>query len=368
MKKVFIRTYGCKTNQYESQVLKELSVKNGYELVEDYKNADVVIINSCAVTQPAERDIYKFIRRVYRDSGDKKFYLVGCYAEYIKLNNKFELFFNRLEIPVEVNFFGTDERYKCVVNDCNNCDEKITNFFGHTRAYVKIQDGCNCYCTYCIVPYLRKNLYSKPKDKVIEEIIELEKNGYKEIVLVGTNIGLYKSECGDKIYDLIDLSEEILLSTAIKLIFSSLEVVHINDKFFSFLEKYKSRIFPHFHIPLQSGDDKVLNAMNRKYTVSEYKEKILKLRKVIPDAIISTDIIVGYPEETKEQFYNTMKLVREIKFNWLHVFPYSSREHTVAHKKYNGFVPYDVKLRAREMIKLNEELGEKYYKKLCRVE
>lgn len=360
----FVRTFGCKTNQYESQFIKEIIKKSGNLVTEEYCDADVVIINSCAVTQGAERDVYKFIRRVYHESKKiKKIILAGCYAEYIKMNNLEKEFFERLAVDIKVEFLGNKEKYSFYKSE-----QIITSFFGYVRAYLKIQDGCNNFCSYCIVPYLRRDLYSKPVDLVLKETEILVRNGYNEIFFVGTNIGKYIWIDGIKRYDLVDLSEEVLVHIPeVKLIFSSLEVVDLNHKFFDFLEKYKFRIFPHFHIPLQSSDDKVLFHMGRQYTSYLYEEKINKIKKIIPDAIISCDLIVGYPEETYESFLRNIEFIKKIKFNWVHVFPYSPRMGTSSYNKYGNFVCHDVKKRVREITLLNQELGEHHFKQICKV-
>ncbi|MFN3550924.1 MAG: MiaB/RimO family radical SAM methylthiotransferase [Endomicrobiia bacterium] len=367
--KYFVRTFGCKTNQYESQLIKELVEKSGNFVSEEYRDADVVVINSCAVTQPAERDVYKFIRRVYRDSKSfKKIILTGCYAEYIKLHNLEEKFFSRLGLNIQVEFLKNNEKYS-FIKDLNETQKFITKFFGYKRAYVKIQDGCDNFCSYCIVPYLRKKLYSKPKNVVLKEVESLVNNGYNEIYLVGINIGKYSDFYNDKKYDYIDLSKEILDSfEKVVLIYSSLEVVDLNYKFFYFLEEYKDRIFPHFHIPLQSADDKILASMKRKYSSEFYLDKINKIRKIIPEVIISCDLIVGYPEETKESFLKSLEFIKKVRFSWVHVFPYSPREGTESYKKYGNFVCYDAKQRVREVNILNKSLGEKCFKEICKVQ
>jgi len=364
----FIRTFGCKTNQYESELIKELIRQNKDNVVEDYCEADIVVVNSCAVTKPAERDVYKFIRRVYRESKKtKQIYLVGCYAEYIKQKNLYDEFFKRLVVNFPVKFFGNKEKYdfiSCSVNE--NCG--IKKFFGIQRAYVKIQDGCNNFCSYCIVPYLRNKLVSKPVEIVLKEVKYLVDNNFFEIYFVGTNIGKYCYKDNQKIYDFVDLSEKVLEEfPKIVLFFTSLEPVDLTEKFFEFLQKYRQKVFPHFHIPLQSADNRILEEMKRKYTIEEYVEKIEKLRKIIPNLILSTDIIVGYPSETKQQFLNTIRLIEKINFNWVHVFPYSPRIGTECYRKYGDYVPYDTKERVREVIKISKFLGEEYFKQLCKV-
>lgn len=373
--KYFVRTFGCKTNQYESQLLKELLETYNGKVVDEYCEADYVIINSCAVTQSAERDVYKFIRRVYNESKQvKEIYLIGCYAEYINQNCLHDKFFSRLLVNIPVKFLGTQQKYNVINNDlCKSntlCESNtcIKKFFGIKRAYVKIQDGCNNYCSYCIVPFLRNNLFSKPLGIVLKEVSQLVRNGYTEIFLVGTNIGKYNYNYENKTYDYIDLSEEILKEfPEVTLFYTSLEPCDLNEKFFSFLEKNKDRIFPHFHIPLQSASDTVLADMNRKYTQAEYFDKITKLKKIIPHIILSSDIIVGYPVETRKDFDITVEFIKKVPFNWVHVFPYSPRNGTRSFFKYGNTTTKDVKQRVREVNKLNELLGEKYFKQICKV-
>lgn len=364
--KVFVRTYGCKTNQYESQVMKELSVASRCQTSNSYNEADIAVINSCAVTQRAERDVYKFIRRIFRESNRcKKVFVVGCYAEYIKKNNLQKIFFERLDSDIEVEFLGTQEKYNFLDKvDDNFSKEKITSFFNHSWAYVKIQDGCDSFCSYCIVPYLRNKLYSKPVKSVVEEVNGLVRNGYKKVVLVGTHIGKYFSEGKD----LVDLCREILSNNdKVELVFSSLEPNEIDVKFLEFYKEYKNRIFPHFHIPLQSGDNFVLSSMRRKYSVEDYEKKVVMLRKCNPEVIISSDVIVGYPEETKEAFLNTVNFVQKLKLNWVHVFPYSPRLGTLSYQKYGNFTVKDLKQRVVSLCEVSTDLGEKHYKKLCQV-
>ncbi|MCS7151959.1 MAG: MiaB/RimO family radical SAM methylthiotransferase [Endomicrobia bacterium] len=371
----FVRTFGCKTNQYESQLLKELIQQSGNEVVEEYCDADYVVVNSCAVTQAAERDVYKFIRRVYRESKNvKQIYVVGCYAEYTIQKCLKEKFFERLVVNLPINFLGCKEKYNVIPSDMYKdttiCESKfwLRKFFGTTRAYVKIQDGCNNYCSYCIVPFLRNRMYSRPLEMVLKEVDDLVRNGYTEIYIVGTNVGKYKYEQNNRTYDFIDLSERLLCEfPEITLLFSSLEPVDLNEKFFDFLEKYRNRIFPHFHIPLQAADDEILQDMGRNYTVEEYLDKIKKLRKIIPGVIISSDIIVGYPIETQQKFLFLTEFIKKVGFNWVHVFPYSPRLGTKAYLKYGNTTAKDVKQKVRYVNEINTLLGEKYFKQLCKV-
>lgn len=365
MKKYFIRTFGCKTNQYESQLMKELLVLEGNEVVENYCDAECVVINSCAVTQAAERDVYKFIRRVYNESKrTKKILLVGCYAEYINKNSLTKEFFKRLSVEIPVEFIGNDEKYSFINHQISEISCHISRFFGHKRAYVKVQDGCNNFCSYCVVPYLRNKLISKPKDIIFKEIDSLCRCGYDEIYLVGTNIAKYNFDNTD----LVELSQEILKNfPQVTLIFSSLNPSDFNEKFFNFLKEYKDKIFPHFHIPLQSPLNEILEDMGRNYTYEDFVSLVDRLRKTIPYVIISSDIIVGYPLETKEKFKVVFERLKNLNLNWYHIFPYSPRLRTPAYKKYGSFFWGDAKLRVRELNLINHMVGESYFKNLCKV-
>lgn len=369
MEKYFIRTFGCKTNQYESQLMKELLTHYGKNIVDDYREADIVVINSCAVTQPAERDVYKFIRRVFRENRNfKKLLLVGCYAEYIITRNLKNDFFKRLEVEIPVEFYGNKEKYNFISTNIPDTQKIISRFYGEKRAYVKIQDGCNNFCSYCIVPYLRCNLYSKSPQLVLKEIDTLRRNKFNEIYFVGINIGKYFYKEGNKGYDLIDLSLDVLKNfKEITLMYTSLEVVDLTSRFFEFLKEYRFRIFPHFHIPLQSADDDVLISMGRNYTASEYRDKINMLRKIYPEVILSCDLIVGYPTESLLSFQKTLQFIKDIRFNWVHVFPYSPRKGTKSYKEFGEFVCYDAKKRVRLVNEINKMFGEEHYKKICKV-
>ncbi|MEN3013784.1 MAG: MiaB/RimO family radical SAM methylthiotransferase [Endomicrobiia bacterium] len=364
MNRYFIRTFGCKTNQYESQLIKELLVRHGKKVVENYLDADIVVINSCAVTYAAERDVYKFIRRVYNESKNaKRIILSGCYAEYVCNHNLHSKFFERLSVDLPVDFLGNKNKYTFINPKICEVEQTITKFFGPQRAYVKIQDGCNNFCSYCIVPYLRNPLISRPEENILKEIEHLYKNGYTEIYLVGTNIAKYNFQG-----DFIDLSEKILkIFPKITLLFSSLNPSDLTEKFFDFLIRYKNRIFSHFHIALQSPVDEILEDMRRDYTYGEFLKVINRLKKVIPDVIISSDVIVGYPLETKEKFKIVFDRLKNLNLNWYHIFPYSPRYSTECYKKYGNFTWSDTKLRVRQLNLINQVAGGNYFKQLCKV-
>ena len=240
-------------------------------------------------------------------------------------------------------------------------DMFIDKFENHTRAFVKIQDGCNNYCSYCIIPYTRGNVRSKRKEFVLDEVRALVKNGYKEVVLTGIHTGHYGQDL--KTYDFSDLLLELEEIDGLERIrISSIEIVELTDKFMEVLKKSK-KIVNHIHIPLQSGCDKILKLMNRRYDMNFYINKINEIRNIRPDIAITTDVIVGFPDETDEDFNITKENIEKLKFTELHVFPYSKREGTVAAKMPNQIDGNIKKQRVKELIELSEKLKNNYYNK-----
>ena len=324
-----IITLGCKVNIYESEIMSELLLNNGF--IKDEENPDIVIINTCSVTNMADVKSRKYIRSVKKDNKDIILVVVGCSSENhreellnldvdILLGNK-----NKSKIVDIINeYLKTKKRY--VYFDNNKVKEfedmVVDKFRSHTRAFIKIQDGCNNYCSYCIIPYLRGNLRSKDINKVIEEAKNLVNNNHKEIVLTGIHTGSYGRELG---YDLSDLLRELIKIDGLKRIrISSIEFTEINDKFLEVLNSSKV-IVDHLHIPLQSGSERILKLMNRKYSKDEYKNIIVKIRSIRPNISISTDVIVGFPSESEDDFKECIDFCKEIKFSKIHVFPYYKR-------------------------------------------
>ena len=368
--KFCIITFGCKVNSYESEFTKEDFLKNGFKYTDDYKTSDIVIVNTCSVTNRADSKCLQMIRDIRRDNKDCVLVLMGCMCE----NHKEELLKYDVDILIGnkeknivlelvENYLKDHKKYVRFYKSSEKEfeDMKVSLYDDLTRAYVKIQDGCNNYCTYCIIPYLRGNIRSKEFDKAVKEVEDLVKAGHKEIVFTGIDTGSYGKETGK--FDLTDLIREVSKIDGLERIrLSSIEITEINDKFVSEM-KNNPKLCPHLHISLQSGSAKILKLMNRKYTKEEYLERVNKLKNAREDINFTTDVIVGFPNETEEDFLECIDFVKEVGFSKLHVFPYSIRTGTKA-EKMDGHLPNEVKKeRARRLIKVSDELGMIYNSK-----
>ena len=335
--KVGFYTLGCKVNSYETEFLINEFKKKGYEIVDFNDHADIYIINTCSVTNTADQKSRKIIREACKNKG-AIVVVMGCYSQVksdvikeiegvsIIIGNKDK---NKVVEYVENYIKDKDEFINIQkIENATFDDMFIEKFENHTRAFVKIQDGCNNYCSYCIIPYTRGNVRSKEKNFVIDEVKALASNGYKEIVLTGIHTGHYGQDL--KEYDFSDLLLELEKIDGIERIrISSIEIVELSDKFLEVLKSSK-KIVDHIHIPLQSGCDKILKLMNRRYDMKYYIDKINKIKKIRPNIAITTDVIVGFPNETDEDFKETVNNIKKIGFTELHVFPYSKREGTKA--------------------------------------
>lgn len=360
-----IITLGCKVNTYESEFMLENLILSGYFY--DEENPDIIIINTCSVTNMADRKSRKLVHKAKREHKNAILIVVGCSAQNhqedykkmgidILLGNK-----EKSKIPDLLNKYLKDKNeYISFTNErkLDFEDMRVKKFTTHTRAFVKIQDGCDNFCSYCIIPYVRGSIRSKNFGTAISEVKELVENGHKEIVLTGIHTGSYN----DNGHDLSDLIKELAKIDGLDRIrISSIEITELNDKFLELL-KTEPKIANHLHIPLQSGSDIVLKRMNRKYDKKYFKEKIAKIRSIRPDISITTDCIVGHPYETDECFLEYMEFVKEINFSKLHVFPYSVRTGTAA-----ALMPQisdEVKKeRVKALLALSEKLEENYYQK-----
>ncbi|MGN1372065.1 MAG: tRNA (N(6)-L-threonylcarbamoyladenosine(37)-C(2))-methylthiotransferase MtaB [Candidatus Coprovivens sp.] len=368
--KFTILTFGCKVNSYESEYMKEQLLRNHYVYNDDYKSSDIVIVNTCSVTNTADNKCKKMIRNVRRDNSDCILMVCGCTAE----NHREEL--NDLDIDILI---GNKEKSLIVslIEDYVNSKEKYIKFYDSrrlpfeemsvrefndlTRAYVKIQDGCNNYCSYCIIPYVRGSIRSKDFDEVVSEVISLVNKGHKEIVFTGINTGAYGKETGK--YDLTDLIREVSKIDGLERIrISSIEITEIDDKFIKEMAN-NNKLCAHLHVSLQSGSERILKIMNRKYTKEEYLDKINKLRAARPEINLTTDVIVGFPTETEEEFRECVSYCKEVGFSKIHVFPYSKREGTKA-AMMSGHISNEIKKnRARKLIEIDEDLQLSYNKK-----
>ena len=365
MKSVGIYTLGCKVNTYESEYIMSLLRDNGY-IIKDFDDiCDVYIINTCTVTNNSDSKSRKIIRQAIKKNPNACIVAMGCFIaanpEYnetgidILIGNKDKS--KILELLNE--YFKTKEiikvQYKDRIKDFE--DMYIKDFPGRTRAFVKIQDGCDNFCTYCIIPYVRGKCRSKDERKVIEEIEGLVKNGYKEVVLTGIHTGSYGVDLESSFADL--LNKLVCIKGLERLRISSIECTELNEDVLDVLRNSKVLV-DHLHIPIQAGSDEILKRMNRKYNLNEFIRKIEEIRSIRPEIAISTDVIVGFPGETEELFSKTIETCKNIKFSKLHVFPYSERKGT-ASSKMDGKLDNKIKKdRARKLIEVSEELEENY--------
>ncbi len=343
MLKVFYITFGCKVNYYETECLKSIMKKRNFENSGSYKTADIVIVNSCTVTASGDSRMFSAVRKIKRENPECIIVLTGCYpqafpedSEKITDADIITGTKNKQDIPDIIERFLENRQHTSIIECYQKNDVydnmTCTEFTEHTRAFVKIQDGCNCFCSYCIIPYARGRIRSKSPDILKNEISGIAKNGIKEIVLSGINLAFYGKEYGLNLADAVEICCNTEGIERVRL--SSLEPEMITD---SQLEKLASfeKFCPQFHLSLQSGCDRTLKAMNRRYTSSEYAELAERIRKKFPVCNITTDIMVGFPDETDEDFRKSTEFVRSMNFGKIHVFRYSRRKGTVADKMPN---------------------------------
>ncbi len=363
-----IITLGCKVNTYESEFMLESMLTSGYFY--DDVNPDIIIINTCSVTNMADRKSRKLINQAKKTGAI--LVVAGCSSqnhqqEYqdmgidILLGNK-----DKSQIVELINKYLKDKKqYTNFTNSRILPFENMTvkKFTTHTRAFIKIQDGCHNFCSYCIIPYVRGNPRSKNFNEAIEEAKTLVKNGHKEIVLTGIHTGSYNSDN----HDLADLIREMAQIDGLDRIrISSIEITELNSKFLELL-KNEPKIANHLHIPMQSGSDEILKKMNRKYDKNYFKEKIKEIRKIRPNISITTDCIVGHPFETDACFLEYLDFIKEINFSKLHVFPYSIRSGTpsASMPQINDEVK---KERVKTLLNLSNKLENSYYQKFVNQE
>ena len=356
-------TLGCKVNTYETEYILLEFQKKGYEIVKG--ESDIYIINTCSVTNTSDSKSRKIINRIARENKDSVIVVMGCMIEAHKdyenplvsiiIGNKDK---SRVVSLVE-KYLKEKERKKILYPDFDLEFEDmfIEHMSEHTRAFVKIQDGCENFCSYCIIPYTRGKQRSKKPEKVLEEISLLVQNGYQEIVLTGIHTGHYGSDIETSFSKL--LREIVKIKGLKRLRISSIEITELNDDFLSVLEEFP-QIVSHLHIPLQAGSDTILKSMNRKYDLKYYFDKLETIRSIRKDISITTDIIVGFPGETEEMFLETLENAKKLKFTKIHVFPYSRREGTKADLMPNQIKEDIKKDRVKRLMALSDELEKEY--------
>lgn len=368
--KFAVCTLGCKVNTYESEYISNMFIKNGYTKVDFNDFSDIYIINTCTVTNTSDQKSRKMIRQARKRNENALVVVMGCYSQIrenddaildisdvvignTNKNNVFNIVCDALK--------NKNKLFKIEnIMESSFEDMEVVDFNSRVRAFVKIEDGCENYCTYCIIPYVRGKVRSKKKENVIREVNALVKKGHKEIVLTGIHTGHYGADLND--YDFSDLLTDLEKVDGLDRIrISSIEITELNDKFIETLKKSK-KIADHIHIPLQAGSDPILKLMNRKYDLEYFENKIKEIRSIRPTIAITTDVIVGFPGESEKYFENTIEFVRKINFSGGHVFPYSSRRNTPAAKMKNQITKEEKHIRCKKLIRVFDELENNYYK------
>lgn len=365
-KKIAFITLGCKVNLYDTEAMAELFTEKGYEVVDFEEYADVYLINTCTVTNLGDKKSRQMIRRAKRINSNSVVVATGCYAQVaseevakieginIVIGTK-----NRSEIVETVENYVAENGVVNNVSDIMGEKEfeplQISRLTNRTRAYIKIQEGCNRYCTYCIIPYARGPIRSRKPEEVIEEVKKLAENGFKEVVLTGIHVASYGLDLGN--ITLADIIEKVHSVNGIERIrFSSMEPLAIDDDFVARMAKLP-KVCDHYHLSLQSGCNRTLKRMNRKYNAEQYAEACERLRNAFPNVAITTDIIVGFPDETEEDFKESLAFAEKMKLDKIHTFPYSPKKGTPAAKMKNQ-ISGDVKSqRSKEMIALSDKMN-----------
>jgi threonylcarbamoyladenosine tRNA methylthiotransferase MtaB len=374
----FIKTLGCKVNQVESACLHERLSELGF-IPTSEDSAEVLILNSCAVTEKAVSETKKVVRSWIKRK-PKLIVLTGCAVisnkeDFLRLSERFD-FKNLLLLGqrAKLNPSHITAYLEAPVNDLPNFleDEEdglpvLKNFYNRSRAFLKIQDGCSSFCSYCIVPYTRGPSRSYPLSQVLEQVRLFIQQGYREIVITGIHIGMWGKDLNPRssLAWLLEKLEEEIEQANVKVLLrlSSVEVTEFDKDLFSYLKGSK-HICPHFHVPLQSGSNRILKLMNRHYTREEYIEKLEELKELFPYATFGADVIVGFPTETEEDFAQTFEVVEKSPLNWLHVFPYSPRPGTPAEKMKERVPETVVKHRSNMLRRLIERKREDFYRKI----
>ncbi len=381
-KKAFLYSLGCKINRYEIEYIREILSEFEFSFSNDYNEADLIVVNTCTVTKKSENRSKQYIRKFIKSNPNAFVIVTGCAVQFTPENfadiegidlilgniekDDFRLFFKKFKDLRKNEFPILFVNKKIVENNYSFPEHIISDFSNRTRAFLKIQDGCEHFCSYCIVPYLRGRYRSRPIENVIEQIKKFEDKGFKEVVLTGIHLGKYGMETKKSLLSL--LLKRILEETSIERIrLTSIEPTELSDEIIEIISQ-NNRICKHLHVPLQSGNDKILKLMNRKYTTDYYRKKILKLVDLVPDIGIGVDLIVGHPGETEDDFLITYNFIKELPPLYLHVFSYSDRPGTVSYKMPDKVSKNEIKSRTKRMIMLgmykrglfyNKFIGEK---------
>lgn len=371
-----IVSLGCKVNSYESEAILNDFVSRGLEYTEQ-NNADVIIINTCTVTSTSDQKSRQIIRKLKRENPASLIVAMGCYVQLhqeeaseladviIGTNNRLKAYdIVKSYLDTKSSIEGTFKNNN-FVDDIDNVTEyeemKVNAVKTHTRGFVKIQDGCENYCSYCAIPYARGKIRSRKPDDVINEIKTLVKNGTHEVIIAGINTGTYGQDLGN--IDLAKLIERIMIETTLfRLRLSSIELMEVSDELLNTIKKYETRIAHHLHIPLQGGSDAVLKRMHRKYLTNDYRKLIGKIRVMFPRIAITTDLLAGFVGETEEEFNETCSFIKEMNFSMMHIFPYSRRKNTEADKMPGHLDPKVINERAHILLDIAKKMQIEYEK------
>lgn len=369
MNKIAFTTLGCKVNLYDSEAMAELFAEKGYEIADFDDVADIYVINTCTVTNFGDKKSRQMIRRARRRNPDSIIVATGCYAQVspetvagidginIVIGTK-----DRSKVVEIVENYKAEQGVLNAVSDIKGEKEferlKVSKLKDRTRAYIKIQEGCNRYCSYCIIPYARGPVRSRKPEDIMDEVKALAQNGFKEVVLTGIHVASYGIDLGNiTLADIIEMVHKVEGIERIR--FSSMEPRAVSDEFIERMSNLP-KVCEHYHLSLQSGSDTTLKNMNRKYTSEEYAAACERLRKAFPHVAITTDIIVGFPTETEENFKESYNFAKRIKLSKIHVFPYSPKEGTPAAKIRPQVAPEVKSERSHKMLELSDKLNREF--------
>jgi len=342
MKKAYLHTFGCKVNQYETQLFRETLTRDGYVFSDNANDADIIFVNTCTVTGEADRQCRQLLRRLLKKNATARILVSGCYA--VRDKEELRRISDRIEI---VTARKSDDASSAAISE----------FSGHSRAFIKIQDGCDAFCSYCIVPHVRPVLWSRPVPEIVAEISSLAAKGYAEMVLSGIRLGKYVGGLPALLRTLL------VLPGNFRLRLSSLEINEAGDDLVELMASEPDRICAHLHVPLQSGSDTVLKRMNRPYSSAQFAARLDRIRAVLPAAGISTDVIVGFPGETDLEFDATRGFIEENSFSRLHVFAFSPRSGTPAAGMPERPSPHTVSERSLVLRDIDARLQEKFWRR-----
>ena len=380
MKKLYVHTFGCKVNNFDAQAIigEFTSNTNDYVLVEDMSLADMCIVNTCSVTLAAEKDARYLARKIKRINPSAFVVFTGCYAQInsMSLSEMNEIDFvvpNELKHDilnlVESRISGSIPSIKLVKDNKQDHFKSSLILFSNpyiskSRVPIKIQDGCNGFCAYCVIPYARGASRSVEANKVLTEVERLKDHGIKEIIITGIHVGDYGKDLNGECRSLTDILKLIIkMGSGIRIRLSSLEPNEISEDLITLITQNQDMFCDHFHFPLQSGSDEILKRMRRKYSTKDYLYAVNNIRSIFPNASIGADVIPGFPGETEEQFQDMYRFIEDFKPSYLHVFPYSKRPNTAALKMLGHIAPEIIKRRTINLINLSKKLENEYQKK-----